>query len=206
MLTTAERDAILATFDGTFVALFSAVTDHRAGTVTELDEFPRQEVELAAAGNTTPAGGRQRVSSNEQAFGANPGSEVSAIAWGLFDAASGGSPRVIGYLGTKPARWGTAETGSEDITVPAHTLEADQIVRFMAHPGAPMPTGLSENTDYYVIAAGLTTDVFRVSDTEGGSAVDLTTAGAMLVIPRAPLIIQAGAEPIIQAGGVVVQI
>jgi formate dehydrogenase assembly factor FdhD len=35
-----------------------------------------------------------------------------------------------------------------------------------------LPTGLSANTNYYVISAGLTTDAFQVSATSGGSAIN----------------------------------
>ena len=39
-----------------------------------------------------------------------------------------------------------------------------------------IPTGLTADTNYYVIATGLTTTAFQVSATLGGSAVDITDA------------------------------
>lgn len=54
----------------------------------------------------------------------------------------------------------------------AHTLVAGDIVHFTT-TGA-LPTGLATNTDYYVIATGLTADAFQVSTTRGGSAVNTT--------------------------------
>src|SRR3990167_4015627 len=52
----------------------------------------------------------------------------------------------------------------------AHGLVANDTVVF-ATTGA-LPTGLTAGTTYYVISAGLTADEFRVSTSEGGSAVN----------------------------------
>lgn len=54
----------------------------------------------------------------------------------------------------------------------AHGLVAGDKLHFTT-TGA-LPTGLSTNTDYYVIATGLTSDNFRVSTSRGGSAVNTT--------------------------------
>jgi hypothetical protein len=40
-----------------------------------------------------------------------------------------------------------------------------------------LPAGLSANTLYYVISTGLTANVFKLSASLGGSAVDITDAG-----------------------------
>lgn len=53
-----------------------------------------------------------------------------------------------------------------------HGLAAGDIV-YMKTTGA-LPTGLAEDTAYYVIATGLTADAFRVSTSLGGSAVNTT--------------------------------
>ena len=54
----------------------------------------------------------------------------------------------------------------------AHTLVEGDIVHFTT-TGA-LPTGLATNTDYFVIATGLTADAFQVSTTRSGSAVNTT--------------------------------
>lgn len=56
------------------------------------------------------------------------------------------------------------------LTATAHGFVAGDKVSFTT-TGA-LPTGLAVNTDYYVIATGLTTDNFRVSTSRGGSAVN----------------------------------
>ena len=57
----------------------------------------------------------------------------------------------------------------------AHTLGAGDRVRFTTT--TTLPAGLSLLTDYYVLASGLTANDFKVSTTNGGSAVDITDTG-----------------------------
>jgi hypothetical protein len=66
---------------------------------------------------------------------------------------------------------------NNDLSSPAHGLVAGDAVLVWPTIGAVLPTGLAEDTTYFVIATGLTTDTFRVSATLGGSAVDITAIG-----------------------------
>jgi len=56
----------------------------------------------------------------------------------------------------------------------AHGLTAGTPVVFYASFGATLPTGMSANTLYYVLAAGLTANTFEFSTSVGGSAVNTT--------------------------------
>lgn len=56
------------------------------------------------------------------------------------------------------------------VTWEGHRLAAGQIVRFAT--SGELPTGLAIDTDYYVIATGLTDNAFEVSATSGGSAIN----------------------------------
>lgn len=58
------------------------------------------------------------------------------------------------------------------ITFASHSFVVNQPVRFTT-TGA-LPTGLTVNTPYYVIATGLTANTFQVSTTQGGAAVVTT--------------------------------
>lgn len=55
-------------------------------------------------------------------------------------------------------------------TFVGHGLQVNDTVKFTT-TGA-LPTGLATDTDYYVIATGLTSDAFQVSTSLGGAAVD----------------------------------
>lgn len=57
------------------------------------------------------------------------------------------------------------------VTVTAHGFAAGQALVFT---GGTLPTGLTTNTLYYVLATGLTTNTFQVSATPGGTAINFT--------------------------------
>jgi len=69
------------------------------------------------------------------------------------------------------------EADDELITAVAHGLAANDTVIFEADAGGTMSTGLTADTQYFVIASGLTADVFKVSATKGGSSVNITADG-----------------------------
>lgn len=206
MLTTAFRDTLLGQLGG-FIGLITAITDWRAGTVTEASYtgYSRSAVTWGAAANTSPTGGRQVSNSGTVSIGANTGSNQDTIAYGVYSASSGGTLQAIGLLDDDSPIVGTADTG-DLITAYAHGLVADQRVFVQAAPGAVIPTGLSENTAYFVLSTGLTTDAFKLSTSSGGAAVDVTAGGASLFIPYKVKTVAGGATPTFTAGQIVVQI
>lgn len=70
----------------------------------------------------------------------------------------------------------TADAGTDTLTKVGHGLSVNDVVHFRKLlPGAgALFAGLSGDTQYWVIAAGLTADDFRLSLTKGGAAVDIT--------------------------------
>jgi microcystin-dependent protein len=62
------------------------------------------------------------------------------------------------------------------VTLSSHGLVAGDTLFFTTTGG--LPTGLSVNTIYYVIAAGLTSNAFEVSATHGGAAINTSSAGS----------------------------
>lgn len=84
----------------------------------------------------------------------------------------------------------SGEADDETITANGHGLVAGDKVNFTALTGG---SGLSTNTDYFVISAGLTANTFRVSATQGGAAVNFTTdisAGTVRELAR-PMLVRA---------------
>jgi hypothetical protein len=72
---------------------------------------------------------------------------------------------------------------TETITATAHGFSEGQAVVFTVATG-DIVSDLTAGTVYYVIAAGLTNNTFRVAETRGGSAVNLTAAvGTTTVTP-----------------------
>lgn len=208
MFTTAFRDIALGQLGG-FVGLITAITDWRAGTVTEAAYTgygTRPAISYSAAAGTTPAGGRQVTNSGTVTFPANTGSNEDSIAFGIYSAATAGVLHAIGLLDTDPPIIGSGHPTGELVTAFGHGLAADQRVFVMAAPGAVIPTGLSENTAYFVLAAGLTADVFALSTTSGGAAVNITAGGAAMFCPYKAVTVAGGATPSFAANALVMQL
>lgn len=215
MFTTAYRDAILDTMDGAalsawtaYLGLFTAVTDLRAGTVTEATYTgygTRPSVSFGAVATTSPAGGRQKANDVLVSLPQNTGSDQSVIGWGLWTAATAGTLRIFGFLDADPPIMGVGNV-DDTIDAYAHGLSTDQRVFVLAAPGALLPAGLAENTAYYVLASGLTADVFKLSTSSGGAAVNVTVGGAALFMPYTARTVAAGSTPEFAIGALVEQL
>jgi hypothetical protein len=124
---------------------------------------------------TSVAGGAgPDVSGQIMVFGTSTDDKAVRSIWAHVDAYA--FPHATATLTSKYI--GTAisavNAATDTFTSTAHGLSANDVVRFAA---TALPTGLAANTDYYVIAAGLTANAFEVSATLGGAAVNITSAG-----------------------------
>jgi len=210
MFTTIGRDSLLAKtdLDISHVSLLTAITDWRAGTVTEASYtgYARAAVTFGAAANTSPAGGRQISNSSAVTMSQNTGANQDVIAYGLHTAVTAGTLQAIGLLDTDQPVAGTLLASSDIITAYAHGLATDQRVFFLAAPFGAAPDVFAENTAYFVLAAGLTADAFALSATSGGAAINATTSGAAMFIPYKVQTIATNATPEFATGQVVVQL
>jgi hypothetical protein len=84
---------------------------------------------------------------------------------------TGALPQEYAYPDTTVKSSATAAAATDLISKAAHGLVAGDRVYFTVLTGG---TGLSKNIAYYVIASGLTSGVFKVSTSSGGSAVNIT--------------------------------
>lgn len=66
----------------------------------------------------------------------------------------------------------TADAGTNTLTYAAHGLQVNDVLT--GNGSGTLFAGLSKSVQYWVIAAGLTADDFRLSLTKGGAAVDIT--------------------------------
>jgi len=109
-----------------------------------------------------------------------------------FNASTGNTNNFIGYAPINGTVKGFATVDSTDvtndtITSSGHGLVADDRVQLFDVFGAGVPAGLTEGTVYFVLASGLTTDVFKVATTSGGTAINITGQGELFfqkVIPE----------------------
>jgi hypothetical protein len=105
---------------------------------------------------------------------------TTVVAVQLWSASTAGTSRAwlpAASLARRSFNVTAAGVTANTIDSPAHGLTTNDRVVFWPTIGAALPTGLAEDTGYFVIATGLTTDVFSVSTTQGGAAVDITAIG-----------------------------
>jgi hypothetical protein len=79
----------------------------------------------------------------------------------------------------------TIDAGTPTFVVECHGLSAGDKVVFTG--GTTIPCGLTLNSIYYVIAAGLTTDAFQVSATSGGSSISVSGSASGTFYVAEPL-------------------
>lgn len=107
-----------------------------------------------------------------------PAGTIRAVA--EYDASTAGTQKAWSPVNASARRAFSvtaADLAGDTIQSPAHGLAAGDSVLVWTTIGAALPTGLSEDTQYFVIAAGLTADVFELSTTLAGSAVNITAIG-----------------------------
>jgi hypothetical protein len=107
-----------------------------------------------------------------------PATTVRAVS--TYDASTAGTQKAWSPAGASARRAFSVDAAgvtNNDFTSAAHGLVAGNSVLVWATIGAALPTGVAEDTEYFVIATGLTTDSFRLATTLGGSAIDITAIG-----------------------------
>lgn len=153
------------------------------GTLTELTGGSPAYARKAVTWNT-PASGQMTNNGALAAF--DVPASTTVFAYGLYSALSAGT--FYGHMplgGYSPFAAVVQTSASTDlIESDAHGLSNDQSVFVYDVLGAGLPTGLAEQTRYYVVNA--TTDNFQVSATQGGAAVSLTGDGELFVCRVAP--------------------
>lgn len=126
---------------------------------------------------STPASGETHLVATLPSWNVPTGTTVGF--WGGWDASTSGNFLFMQPLGAQTLKDAMVETATDltnnDIFCDSHGYVADNRVVFWSASGVALVTGLTTGTIYWVISTGLTTDSFRVSTTQGGAAVDLTT-------------------------------
>lgn len=165
-----------------FLGLFTvAPSDAGGGTECSAGNYARKQIANNNTNFPAASGGSKSLAVQQDFVTANAdwASLVSpVVAFGLFDASTSGNLLYWAWLGSDAGKVFTATT-ADVLTSPGHGLANNDQVRVMAIPGATLPTGLSAGTTYFVIS--VSGDTFSLSTTQGGSAIDITAAGAGLI-------------------------
>lgn len=173
-LTSAAKNLMLSALGVASVTNADFGSLHSAYSTTGTNELTGGSPAYARQGLTwaTASGGSMALAATLPTW---PVPAASTVAWiGFWDAVTTGT-----FLGMVPAGGGlpqpvSVETSAgitaDTFNAKAHGFTANKPVVFWGS----LPTGISVGTIYYVIATGLTTDVFEISATVGGSALNIT--------------------------------
>lgn len=107
----------------------------------------------------------------ETEVGSGSGGNVNFISNGKAEQGTTGLFTYVSVQGFTPSN---VDVATDTITITGHGLTDGTRVQF-TNSGGALPAGLSASTDYYVRDAA--TNTFKVSLTNGGTAVDITTQG-----------------------------
>lgn len=183
-----------------FVAsVLDDAVDAALANVTHIALLDETLTEIAGG---SPAYARKPVTWNPSSsgLGDNSGALVfdvqsgdAVFAYGFTNHLTTGDGKTLGWwpaadasVGAQSVQAGVASASGDTITSTAHGLSTDHRVVFMDLSGGGLPTGLTEGTVYYVLASGLTADVFKVALTSGGSAINITADGELFFIRCIP--------------------
>lgn len=166
-----------------YAGLFSAYS--ATGTAGELTggspAYARQAVTWSAASAGPPA--TKASASVAGAFNVPAGSTVAFI--GLFSALTGGTCAGMGPNDAGTPYAFTATLASPGVfTAPGSSYSNGNTVVVFPGAGATLPTGITAGTVYYIVSTSGST--FELSATSGGSAINLSAAGAGLVMSITP--------------------
>jgi hypothetical protein len=92
-------------------------------------------------------------------------------------------------LNTSGASSGPTFTIGQSIIPLTNSFVANQGIVFTSNPlfgaGTPLPTNIQPDTPYFILAAGLTSSQFQISDTKGGSPIVFTAPSGVTAIAAA---------------------
>lgn len=161
--------------------LTASPTDDAGAGATEPsgNAYARQGVTRASGSWNAPAGSGATNASAVNFPVATPAGWSRVYALGIWDALTVGNLRhVMPLVTTSYQEFEVTDTTNDDIIAYSHGLAANDVIRVFPALGLTLPAPLAIDTRYFVISTGLTTHSFRVSTTQGGSAVNISAVGA----------------------------
>jgi hypothetical protein len=165
-----------------YVGLFTAVGLDDGTGFTEVSGGSYARVVTAGGDWSTPSGSSPVVIENASQilFPQATADWGSVVAFGLFDAVSGGSLLAWDYLGGYDWEPCTVSLASPAVlTAPAHALSNGQLVMFTTEFGGALPTFGQGSLGGQLVVADATTDTFTV--TSAGLPVNTTSSGEGMV-------------------------
>lgn len=170
---------------GTPSSIIAYASLHSAYSTTGANELTGGSPAYARQGVTwSAASGSSKASASVAAAFDVPASSTVAFV-GLWSASTSGTFAGMGPNDAGTVYAFTATLASPGVfTAPGSSYSNGNTVVVFASAGATLPTGVTAGTVYYIVAASGTT--FELSATSGGSGINLSAAGAGIVMAVTP--------------------
>jgi hypothetical protein len=111
----------------------------------------------------------------------------TAVVGSVRSAVTAGNEEATFQIGSTLKGVGSVDSAATDlIQSDGHGLTTDDRIFFATVSGESLPAGLSATTLYWVLASGLTADLFKISTSSGGAAVDITALGECAFFKTVP--------------------
>jgi len=189
-----------------FAGIFTAADPGTGATFTGTEATGGSPAYARLAATFSAAASGQKVNTSTFTFDVPAGTYGFV---GLFNTSTGNvSGNYLGYAPINGTVKGFGEvdaTGvtNDTITSSAHGLTTDDRVQVFNVFAESIPTGLTEGTLYFVLASGLTADVFKVATTSGGAAINITAQGELFFQKVIPEVFASQGQITIAAGALV---
>jgi hypothetical protein len=194
----------LFTLPTCYVALFTGVGSDAGTGFTEVTGGSYARVATAGADWGSPSGTApsQISNSNTLTFPTATASWGSIIAFGLYDALSGGNLLAWDFFGNYAWLPATVSAASAAvITAKAHGFVAGELVEWTTEYGGINPTFSQSNFTGPLTVASPTTDTFTV--TNGATAVNTSATGNGMVRKLVAQTVASGAAAAFPAGSLI---
>lgn len=191
-----------------YLALFTVVGTDAGTGFTEVSGSGYARAATTGGGGGTwnaASGSSPAQTSNNLAisFPTATGSWGTVIAWGIYDASSGGNLLAWDYLGNftwNPVTVSSASPGV--LTEPAHGYSIGDTVIFSTEYGGTAPSFSASNFTGQLVLAHAATDTFDV--TNASTAVNTSSTGSGSVRKISPQTIGSGPVPAFNASTLVI--
>jgi hypothetical protein len=184
-----------------YVALFTGVGTDAGSGFTEVSGSGYTRATTAAADWNSATGTGPSTISNANAitFPTSSGSWGTIIAFGLYDAPSGGNLLAWDYMGSFPWQPATVAIGSPGvITAPAHGLSVGNSCVFSTEYGGTAPSFSASNFTGLLVVAHAATNTFDV--TNATVPVNTSSVGNGSIRQVLPATIGSSATPAFTSG------
>ena len=185
-----------------YLALYTAASGSDPSTWTEVSTSSTGYARIVAKGDFAAASASAAASNVANTFGPSTASWGTVVA-AAYISSSSGAGTIYGWFRARPsgatAHTAVALSATDVFNSAAHGFSDDDLVVLNPQLGASLPGGVTSGTAYYIISSS--TDTYKISASQGGAAVTISSSGECEVHKYSPQTVNASDQQINFASG-----